>query len=170
MRGPFDFAFDRQRPRRRLESLGDLAAARVELDHLFEGAGRAVVKVRRRAGRLAHRRRLEDASHAGDRGALLAKDSVEATTFRGGLVFATYCVTCHGINADGNGRAARLYNPRPANLRASDKNGTYFGLIIRRGGAALGRSEFMPTWEAELTNEQIGDVVAYLRSINVAKN
>jgi len=99
-------------------------------------------------------------------GALLPKDSVDAATFRGGLVFANYCVTCHGINADGNGRAARLYNPRPANLRMSDKNDAYYGLIIRKGGAMLGRSEFMPSWEAELTNEQIGDLVAYLRSIN----
>jgi len=100
-------------------------------------------------------------------GSLLPKDSSDAATFRGGLVFANYCVTCHGINADGNGRAARLYNPKPANLRASDKNDAYLGLIIRKGGAMMGRSEFMPTWEAELTNEQIGDLVAYLRSINV---
>jgi mono/diheme cytochrome c family protein len=103
-------------------------------------------------------------------GSLLPSDSVDAAVFRGGLVFANYCVTCHGINADGNGRAARLYNPKPANLRMSDKNDSYFGLIIRRGGAALGRSEFMPTWEAELTNEQITDLVAYLRSINAAKS
>ena len=103
-------------------------------------------------------------------GALLPRDSVDAATFRGGLVFANYCVTCHGINADGNGRAARLYNPRPANLRTSNKNDAYFGLIIRKGGAVMGRSEFMPAWEAELTNEQIGDLVAYLHSFNAAKN
>ena len=102
-------------------------------------------------------------------GALLPKDSVDAATFRGGLVFANYCVTCHGINADGNGRAARLYNPRPANLRMSDKNDAYYGLIIRKGGTPLGRSEFMPAWDAELTNEQIADLVAYLRSINSHK-
>ena len=103
-------------------------------------------------------------------GALLPKDSLDAATFRGGLVYANYCVTCHGINADGNGRAARLYNPKPANLRMSDKNDAYYGLIIRKGGAALARSEFMPAWEAELTHEQITDLVAYLRSINAAKS
>ena len=103
-------------------------------------------------------------------GALLPKDSVEASTFRGGLVFANYCVTCHGINADGNGRAARLYNPKPANLRMSDKNDAYLSLIIRRGGAGMARSEFMPPWDAELTNEQISDLVSYLRSINASKN
>lgn len=99
-------------------------------------------------------------------GALLPKDSTDAAVFRGGLVFANYCVTCHGMNADGNGRAARLYNPKPANLRMSDKNDAYFGLIVRKGGAFVGRSEFMPAWEAELTDEQIRDLVAYMRSIN----
>jgi mono/diheme cytochrome c family protein len=99
-------------------------------------------------------------------GALLPRDSVDAGTFRGGLVYANYCVTCHGINADGNGRAARLYTPRPANLRTSDKNDGYFALIIRKGGGPIGRSEFMPAWEAELTDEQIRDLVSYLRSIS----
>lgn len=99
-------------------------------------------------------------------GALLPKDSRDAGVFRGGLVFANYCVTCHGFNADGNGRAARLYNPKPANLRMSDKNDAYFGLIIRLGGEAMGRSPFMPPWGAELTDEQTNDLVVYLRSIN----
>jgi mono/diheme cytochrome c family protein len=99
-------------------------------------------------------------------GALLPKDSRDAGVFRGGLVYANYCVTCHGFNADGNGRAARLYNPKPANLRMSDKNDAYFGLIIRMGGEAIGRSQFMPPWGAELTEEQTNDLVTYLRSIN----
>ena len=106
------------------------------------------------------------AAEPAPQGALLPKDSVDAAVFRGGLVFANYCVTCHGMNADGNGRAARLYNPRPANLRASEKNDDYLGLMIRKGGGAIGRSAFMPSWEAELTEEQIHDLVAYLRSIN----
>lgn len=100
-------------------------------------------------------------------GALLPRDSTDAAIFRGGLVYGNYCVTCHGMNADGNGRAARLYTPRPANLRMSDKNDQYLSLIIRKGGAMAGRSQFMPAWDAELTEEQIADLVVYLRSINV---
>ncbi len=100
-------------------------------------------------------------------GALLPRDSTEAAVFRGGLVYANYCVTCHGINADGNGRAARLHNPRPSNLRASDKNDNYINLIVRRGGEAIGRSPRMPPWGEELTDEQIGDVVAFVRSVNM---
>jgi mono/diheme cytochrome c family protein len=111
---------------------------------------------------------LAQPTQANASGALLPKDSAEAAIFRGGLVYSNYCVTCHGINADGNGRAARLYTPKPANLRTSDKNNEYFSLIIRKGGGPIGRSEFMPTWEAELTDEQIRDLVAYLRSIVTA--
>ena len=103
----------------------------------------------------------------GANGALLPRDSKDAAVFRGGLVYANYCVTCHGINADGNGRAARLHNPRPANLRASDKNDAYIGLIVRKGGESLGRSGGMPPWGEELTDEQIGDVVAFVRSVNL---
>lgn len=105
------------------------------------------------------------AREAAPAGALLPRDSVDAAIFRGGLVYANYCVTCHGINADGNGRAARLYNPRPAHLRLSDKNPQYLELIVRKGGESLGRSPFMPPWDAELTDEQIRDIVAYLLSI-----
>lgn len=107
-----------------------------------------------------------EAAKTGD-AAILPRESQDAAIFRGGLVYANYCVTCHGFNADGNGRAARLYNPKPANLRMSDKNDAYISLIIRKGGEALGRSQFMPIWEAELTEEQIRDVVTYVRSINV---
>jgi len=99
-------------------------------------------------------------------GALLPRDGLAAAVFRGGLVFANYCVTCHGMNADGTGRAARLYNPPPANLRASDKNDAYILMMIRMGGQAMGRSEFMPPWGAELTEEQMNDLTVYLRSIN----
>jgi mono/diheme cytochrome c family protein len=99
---------------------------------------------------------------------LLPRDSVDAGMVRGSLVFFNYCATCHGVNADGKGRAARLYNPAPANLRSSDKNEAYMTLIVRTGGKAMARSEFMPAWGDELTDEQIADVVTYLKSINGA--
>lgn len=95
-------------------------------------------------------------------------DTIEASVFRGDIVFKNYCILCHGVKADGTGRAAKLYTPKPANLVLSDKNDAYKELIIRQGGAAIGRSEFMPPWDKELTKEQIGDVVAYLHSINRA--
>ena len=93
------------------------------------------------------------------------KDTPEASMLRGDIVFNNYCALCHGVNADGKGRASRIYNPKPANLRKSMKNDAYKEMIIRKGGKAMERSTFMPPWGDELTDEQITDVVFYLRSI-----
>lgn len=96
----------------------------------------------------------------------LQKDSAEAAVVRGGIVFRTYCVLCHGATGEGNGRTARMYNPRPANLVKSPHNEAYKEQIIRRGGEGMGRSPFMPPWGEQLTDEQIGDLVLFLNSIS----
>jgi mono/diheme cytochrome c family protein len=96
------------------------------------------------------------------------KDSIEASVYRGSIVFHNYCVTCHGVNADGKGRAATLHTPRPANLRISPYSDAYKELIIRGGGTRVARSEFMPPWGEELTDQQIADVVVFLRWILAA--
>ncbi len=86
---------------------------------------------------------------------------------RGEVVFKTNCILCHGLKADGKGRAARLYDPPPADLTRSDKNDDYKRMIITLGGAAMGRSEFMPVWGEQLSEQEIEDVIAYLRTILV---
>jgi len=90
---------------------------------------------------------------------------VSSPVKRGEAVFKTNCILCHGINADGKGRAAVLYDPPPANLTKSDKNDEYKTLIITLGGAAMGRSPVMPVWEGQLTPQEIKDVVAYLKTV-----
>jgi mono/diheme cytochrome c family protein len=85
----------------------------------------------------------------------------------GGRLFARYCVTCHGVDADGRGPAARLHKPPPADLRKSRYPDAYKVLIIQRGGAALGRSGAMPPWGDELTGAEIEDVVHYLGGLKV---
>jgi len=93
------------------------------------------------------------------------KETVEAAMLRGEIAFRNYCTLCHGSRGDGRGRGARLYNPRPANLRESLMTDQYKESIIRLGGRAMGRSAFMPPWGQELTDEQIADLVVFLRSI-----
>ena len=93
------------------------------------------------------------------------KNTVEASIHRGTIVYANYCVTCHGVLADGNGRAAKMYNPKPSNLRMSMMPDLYKEGMVRRGGKAMGRSEFMPPWGEELTDEQITDAINSLRAI-----
>lgn len=86
-------------------------------------------------------------------------------TRRGQAVYKTHCILCHGINGDGKGRAAKLYNPPPADLTRSDKNDMYKEMIIKLGGAAMGRSPAMPVWGEQLTQSEIQDTVTYLRAL-----
>ena len=94
-------------------------------------------------------------------------DGVTDPIKRGEAVFKTNCILCHGIKGNGKGRAAVLYDPPPADLTRSDKNDQYKTLIITLGGAAMGRSDVMPVWGTQLTEQEIQDVVAYLRTILV---
>ena len=84
---------------------------------------------------------------------------------RGGIVFKNYCILCHGEAGDGVARATKLYGN--VGLDIGKQSGDYLDKIIRLGGAAVGRSEFMPPWQDELSDEQVKDVVAYLTVITV---
>lgn len=101
---------------------------------------------------------------AGDAAIPLPPDPAVA---RGAATFKKYCVLCHGENADGGGVAAKVYNPRPANLAISPYSDDYKTAIIRGGGEAVGRSPSMPPWGKELSDAEIKDVVAYLGTIKV---
>jgi mono/diheme cytochrome c family protein len=95
----------------------------------------------------------------------LPRDTKDAAVIRGSIAFRTYCVLCHGAQGKGDGRAAKMYTPKPANLTVSPFPDQYKEMIIRGGGASVGRSAFMPPWGDELTNEQIHDLVAFLREL-----
>jgi cbb3-type cytochrome c oxidase subunit III len=84
---------------------------------------------------------------------------------RGETVYKTNCILCHGVNGDGKGRAAVNIHPPPSDLIHSDKNDRHKMSIIRQRGTQLGRSAEMPPWEDQLTNDEILDLVDYLRSI-----
>ena len=95
----------------------------------------------------------------------LPRDTKDASVIRGSIAFRTYCVLCHGAAGKGDGRAAKMYTPKPANLTVSPFPDQYKEMIIRGGGVSVGRSAFMPPWGDELTDEQIVDLVAFLREL-----
>lgn len=84
---------------------------------------------------------------------------------RGEVVFKTNCILCHGTNGNGKGRAATLFNPPPADLTRSDKNDDYKRMIVTLGGEAMGRSAAMPAWGAQLSAQEIDDVIHYLQAL-----
>lgn len=93
----------------------------------------------------------------------------DGTGARGAAIFKKYCVLCHGDKAEGDGVAAKYYNPRPANLTLSPLSNAQKEAIIRNGGRGVGRSEAMPPWRQELSDRQIKDVIAFLGTVKAAK-
>ena len=83
---------------------------------------------------------------------------------RGGIVFKSYCVICHGEIGDGIARATKLYGPEK--LIIGRMSIAEYEEIVRKGGVGVGRSEYMPPWQDELSEEQISDVVAYLTLVS----
>ena len=88
---------------------------------------------------------------------------------RGKLQFENYCVSCHGPRGEGDGPVAASLDPKPARLgdRAymSAKTDDYLFKVIKNGGASVGRSPLMAPWGGTLSDAQIRDVVAYIRSL-----
>ena len=85
---------------------------------------------------------------------------------RGAPLYKQYCAGCHG--ADGRG-GAHTFMPHIENLTKKDyieflPDG-YLFTVIAEGGQAVGKSAYMPAWQSELSEQDIKDVIAYIRSL-----
>lgn len=88
----------------------------------------------------------------------------------GRLVYAIYCVHCHGVRGVGDGRLAQATARRPSDLRVLDLEGRIshvFGSV--RAGGVSPHGRYMPNWGGALSDAQIWDVVAYLRVLQAAR-
>jgi mono/diheme cytochrome c family protein len=85
---------------------------------------------------------------------------------RGAPLYKRYCSGCHG--ADGRG-GAHTFMPHIQNLTSKDyieflPDG-YLFTVIAEGGQAVGKSSMMPAWEATLSEQDIKDIIAHIRSL-----
>lgn len=88
---------------------------------------------------------------------------------QGRAVYQHYCQTCHGEAGAGDGFNAFNLDPHPRDLSdpafQKAKSDADLSDAIRRGGAGVGLSALMPPWGHTLSDRQIADLVAYLRSL-----
>lgn len=77
--------------------------------------------------------------------------------------FNTYCEACHGAAGLGDGPAGQSLEPKPANLPAlaSQVGDDYLFWRISQGKAGTS----MLGWAGVLNDEQIWQVVAYIRTL-----
>ena len=87
----------------------------------------------------------------------------------GKKLYLTYCSSCHGDNGKGDGPAAQSLPVKPANHTAgavmNQLTDKFLMEIISKGGSAVGKSPMMPAWGGQFKENQLRDIVAYVRSI-----
>lgn len=79
------------------------------------------------------------------------------------------CVGCHGATGKGDGSAAAALNPKPQDHTDGKAMNTltdkYLFDIIKGGGKAVQKAPIMPAANKKLTDQDIWDMIAYIRSL-----
>lgn len=79
--------------------------------------------------------------------------------------FGQICAACHGPDGKGNGPAAQGLAIRPKDLSATKRTDAELKKIIKEGGPSAGLSPLMPPWGGSLNDQEIANLVAYIRSL-----
>jgi mono/diheme cytochrome c family protein len=87
----------------------------------------------------------------------------------GKKLYSQYCSTCHGDTGKGDGSAAQALPAKPADHTnggiMNQLSDQFLITIISKGGSAVGKSSFMPAWGNAISDKEIRDIVAYIRTI-----
>lgn len=79
--------------------------------------------------------------------------------------FQQLCATCHGQTGKGDGPAGAALNPKPRDLSVTTKTDAEMKTIMTKGGAAAGLSPTMPPMGATLSDSELANVIAFIRSL-----
>lgn len=86
-------------------------------------------------------------------------------------LYENYCALCHG--KQGNADGFNAYNLKTPPTRHTDSilmgtlSDAQIHRIIKEGGGALGRSPQMPPWGGVLSDREIANVTAFIRTLAV---
>lgn len=98
------------------------------------------------------------------------KQDAEQIT-RGRKLFNSYCVSCHGVDATGNGPvASSLKNPPPNLTRIQAKNGKFPAEEVRKkisgeGELPVHGKKDMPVWGMIFNRSDINNLTRFLESV-----
>jgi len=92
---------------------------------------------------------------------------------KGKRIYNQYCVPCHGQYGNGDGTRAysEAFDPMPRN----HTNGEYMNKraqqelfeVIKNGGFSKNFSHIMPPWKTILKDDEVTDVLEYVRTLAV---
>lgn len=110
-------------------------------------------------------------------GTLLAAPMAMAGDVAAGKAkYDMFCASCHGPAGKGDGPVGSSLNPKPRDFSAgsfkfdADKDGKAgtdadMRLVIKNGAAAYGGSAMMAPWGATMSEADLENVVAFVRSL-----
>jgi cytochrome c oxidase cbb3-type subunit 3 len=88
---------------------------------------------------------------------------------QGKKLYGQFCASCHGQSGKGDGPASAALNPKPRDHTDKDYMSKLSDddmlKVIKNGGASIGKSPLMPPWGSSLKDDQIQDVIAYIRTL-----
>jgi len=99
---------------------------------------------------------------------LPASSAAEMDPAQAREVFDQMCAGCHGYRGDGGEGHRGGFSPHIGTL--ADKEymaqvpDEYLFLIIKKGGAFMGKIATMPAWEKKFTDEEIRSLVKHIRT------
>jgi mono/diheme cytochrome c family protein len=97
---------------------------------------------------------------------LMAMPQTDPVT--GKEIFEQMCAGCHGTRGDGGAGQKSGFVPRVPTLANKEYMNSvpddYLVLIIQKGGEYMGKMASMPAWEKRLSEKEIRDVVAHIRT------
>lgn len=83
--------------------------------------------------------------------------------------YKTYCAQCHGSKGDGKGLNVRDMSVQPRDhtdtKAMSARSDEQLFKVIKEGGLAIEKSVLMPPWADTFSDQEINDLVAYLREL-----
>lgn len=83
--------------------------------------------------------------------------------------YKTYCTQCHGSQGNGKGINIRDMSVQPRDhtdaKAMSARSDQDLVKVIKEGGAAINKSVLMPPWEDVFSDEEVNDLVQYLRTL-----
>jgi mono/diheme cytochrome c family protein len=89
---------------------------------------------------------------------------------RGAPLFAKHCAICHGEGGHGDGRMAKSLKAKPRDFTDAERMAGISDwevyLAIRDGGQAVGLSPVMFGWSRSLSDQQIHDLAAFVRTLS----
>ena len=104
---------------------------------------------------------------------LIEKEKVYLTTPKN--TFQYYCGPCHGEDANGKGIFFTIdLKPKPRDLTdveyMAELTDDYLHNFITKGSAVMNKSDLCPPWGSVLEESHIKGIIAYLRSLTIAKS